>query len=44
MACRNEPNPSYQAADAKRDLEIAIAQAQAQNREVRERFKYTRSR
>lgn len=44
MACRNEPKPSYQVVDAKRDLEIAIAQAQAQNREVREHFKYTRSR
>lgn len=44
MPCCNEPSPAYQAADAKRDLEIAIAQAQAQNREVREHFKYTRSR
>lgn len=42
MPCRNEPNPSYQGADAKRDLDIAIAQAQAQNREVRETFKYKR--
>lgn len=42
MPCRNATDPRYQAADAKRDLEAAIAQAQAQNREIREAFKYKR--
>lgn len=39
MPCHNELDTRYQGTDAKRDLEIAIAQAQANNREIRERFK-----
>jgi hypothetical protein len=42
MPCRNATDPRYQASDAKRDLEAAIAQAQANNREIREHFKRTR--
>lgn len=42
MPCHNATDTRYQPIDAKRDLEIAIAQAQANNREIREHFKRTR--
>lgn len=42
MSCHNATDTRYQPVDAKRDLESAIAQAQANNREIREHFKQSR--